>query len=128
MDLTKLTSKEFNRIYKLLQEKEKLLSRIAEIDAALSGISTGAPRQRAKRTSASRGKLKEEIIETLKASPEGISAKDIAEKIAVPRQNLAAWFSSTGKKIPQIQKLGRGIYTWKENIEPANEEPSASET
>ena len=125
MDLTKLTALEFKKIHKLLSEKEKLTARIAEIDQALSGISTGETKRRARRSSTvQRGNLKEQVIEILKAAPEGTPSKEIATKIGVPVGNLAAWFSSTGKKILEIQKLGRGIYTWKE---VAKQDSSASE-
>jgi hypothetical protein len=61
-----------------------------------------------------RGALKGKIIAALRAAGDkGIAVKDLSKKIGVKNQNVHVWFSSTGKKLGVIQKVGAGSYRLK---------------
>lgn len=96
-----------------------------EISKALEGASAPAPKGRAASVKASpkasrggsarakRGSVKESVIEQLKAAgKEGVSVVDLAAALNTKTQNLYTWFNQTGKKIPQIKKVGRGSYRY----------------
>lgn len=58
-----------------------------------------------------RGALKNDILDLLaKAGPEGITVKDISTKLGVKNQNVHVWFSTTGKKMSEIAKVGEARY------------------
>lgn len=60
---------------------------------------------------AKRGELKENVLAELKkAGSEGISIKDLAEKVGTRYKNLYIWFVTTGKRIPGIEKVGPAQY------------------
>ncbi len=62
-----------------------------------------------------RGALKGQILELLStAGPEGASVKDISAKLGVKNQNVHVWFSTTGKKLPEIAKVGEARYAFKQ--------------
>ncbi len=61
--------------------------------------------------SGKRGALKEQIIGLLeKAGSEGMAVKDIADKLGVKNQNVHVWFSTTGKKVEGLSKVGEARY------------------
>jgi hypothetical protein len=61
-----------------------------------------------------RGKLKELILAALqKAGSKGLAIKDLAAALKVKSQNLHVWFSSTGKNVKGVTKVGAG--RWKYN-------------
>lgn len=61
--------------------------------------------------SGKRGHLREAIISALqKAGSSGLSIKELSEKLKVKAANLHVWFSTTGKKVAEIQKVGEGRY------------------
>lgn len=131
MDLTKISASEFSRILKLLQRKEELMAQIAAIDHELQGGGgatapvakkrLGRPPgtgKKAKSVEASggsprRGAVRDAIIGLLEgAGSEGISVKDIAAKLGKPAGHVHTWFSTTGKGIPSIRRLGGGRWGW----------------
>ncbi len=58
-----------------------------------------------------RGALKDQILKELtQAGAEGISIKDLADKINANYKNLYVWFVTTGKKISGIKKVGPAQY------------------
>lgn len=60
-----------------------------------------------------RGALKSNILNLLsEAGPEGASVKDISSKLGVKNQNVHVWFSTTGKKLPGITKVGEARYAY----------------
>jgi hypothetical protein len=60
------------------------------------------------------GKLKDRVITILKsAGSSGIAVPDLASTLQIKPVNIHVFFSTTGKKNPSIQKIGRGIYAWK---------------
>jgi hypothetical protein len=78
---------------------------------------------KAPKTSGRRGALKSQILALLaNAGPEGASVKDISAKLGVKNQNVHVWFSTTGKKLPEVTKVGEARYAFKvagsTNIQP----------
>jgi hypothetical protein len=58
-----------------------------------------------------RGALSEQILQALTDSgKEGITLKDLADKVGSKYQNIAIWFSTTGKKNSAIKKIEPGRY------------------
>jgi AraC-like DNA-binding protein len=58
-------------------------------------------------------KLKDAIIQELKSTGnQGINLKDLASKLGATSTQLSIWFGTTGKKMKEIVKLGRGQYAW----------------
>lgn len=61
-----------------------------------------------------RGMLKQEILANLiQAGDEGMSVRELAIKLGIRSQNIHVWFSSTGKKVPDLFKIGEGRYCYK---------------
>jgi len=59
------------------------------------------------RGGAKHGRLKESILAELrKAGKKGLSINEIAEKIEVFKPRLTSWFSGTGKRTPEVRKIG----------------------
>lgn len=75
----------------------------------------GAPNTRRpaiRRARSRRGEIARQILGALSAAGrEGISVQEIAAKIGANYRNIHVWFSSTGKKNPQIVKIGRGKFS-----------------
>jgi hypothetical protein len=58
-----------------------------------------------------RGEITRLINQSLEmAGQNGISVQDLASRIGANYRNVHVWFSSTGKKNPLIEKIGRGRY------------------
>ena len=111
MDLTKLTSEQFERIVALLKEKEQLTARLAEIHAELSGLQGGPSATAPGRP---RGRLVEGIVAALQAAgPAGVTVPELARQMSRPNAAIHAWFQTTGKSRPEIEKIGPGRYRWK---------------
>ena len=53
------------------------------------------------------------VAELKKAGTVGVTVKDLSAQLGVKNQNLHVWFSSTGKTIKGIAKVGPG--RWKYN-------------
>jgi hypothetical protein len=65
-----------------------------------------------KRARSRRGEIARQILSILTAAGrEGVSVQEIAAKIGTNYRNIHVWFSSTGKKNPQILKIGRGKFS-----------------
>lgn len=126
MNLASISAADFVKIARLLKAKEALLAKVADIDAELAafegGSGTAARRGRPAKAAgapkpgrAKRGALKDSIISLLKeAGKAGLSVKDIAAKTGVKGANIHAWFFTTGKKIKEIQKVGKSTHAWVE--------------
>ena len=72
-----------------------------------------------------RGALKEQILDLLAAAgPEGATVKDISSKLGVKNQNVHVWFSTTGKKLPGISKVGEARYAFA-TVSTPNQQPQA---
>jgi hypothetical protein len=60
---------------------------------------------------------KEAIAAILKsAGPKGATTAEMRQKLKLTTNQLMTWLYSTGKKIKQIKRLGRGRYGWVEMV------------
>ena len=130
MDISKLTPSLLRHILKLSERKEALLEELKKIETDIfthfkgetipSSIadkksslkqkkSNQAKRSNSKRTP--RGMIKEQIFQALaEAGSAGMKVSDIAQKIGAKNANVHVWFTNTGKKIPEIERLGPGHF------------------
>lgn len=68
--------------------------------------------KRPKRGGSARGELREKILGALKsAGSTGITVKELSEKLGVNYKNISIWFSTTGRKHSEIEKVGPARYT-----------------
>jgi len=75
---------------------------------------TAAPKTSRRKSSGKRGALKSRVLSALRrAGAKGISVKDLSKDLGVKTQNIHVWFSSTGKKLKEIHKIGPGFYRLK---------------
>jgi len=133
MDLTKLNPAAVAELIHLIEKRQDILNRMEAIDAAIrKAVASDSPakptRQPAARKSTSaapaskpagrkpagkRGGLKDSILSALRATgSEGVAAADLAKSLGIPSANVHVWFSTTGKKIQEIVKVGPGRYAW----------------
>jgi hypothetical protein len=64
--------------------------------------------------------MKAAISELLAAAgASGLSVPEIAARLQANPRNIHVWFSSTGKTVKEIKKLGPGRYGWAAAAEPA---------
>ncbi|NBZ95339.1 MAG: hypothetical protein EBR40_02735 [Proteobacteria bacterium] len=132
MNLTNINSGALRNLIKLTDRKESLLAEIEKIEGQLaslisgkairtSGKRRGRPAKKGKVTKAPkagrsakrapRGTLKKKIVAALKAAGEaGMKVTDLSKKIGVKNANVHVWFSSTGKKLPEIKRVGKGHF------------------
>lgn len=138
MNITNISSNALKNLIKLTQRKEGLLKEIEKIESQLASLITGKParttgkrrgrpakakkagrpakaakttkgRPSAKR--APRGQIKKKILSALKAAGDaGMKVTDLSKKIGVKNANVHVWFSSTGKKLPEIKRVGKGHF------------------
>ncbi len=133
MDLTKINISVLREMLKLSERKEELLKELKELEEKIISHAsdfnsttpskfkkpkkTGAHTPKKINTSeqiskrASRGTMKVMVLDALKAAgPAGIKIPDLAHKIGVKNANLHVWFSNTGKKLPEIERIGAGLF------------------
>jgi hypothetical protein len=138
MNITNISSTALKNLIKLTQRKEGLLNEIQKIESQLASLITGKPaRATGKRRSrpakgkkagrpakaakatkarssakrAPRGQIKKKILAALKAAGDaGMKVTDLSKKIGVKNANVHVWFSSTGKKLPEIKRVGKGHF------------------
>lgn len=127
MDITKLSSDDLRDIIRLLEQKETLQAELEKVDKALVNYVGGnSATKRVAKTKRSGGvssggakrgrksKVKDEVMALLKeAFPQSMAVRDLADRIGVKLSSMNAWFSTSGKKIDQIEKAGVGRYVWK---------------
>lgn len=139
MNISNISSSALRSLIKLTERKESLVSEIQRIEAQLSSLLTGKPvratgkrrgrpvknvaklaktsKMTALRTKkrAPRGTIKKKILAALKAAGDtGIKVTDLSKKLGIKNANVHVWFSSTGSKMPEIKKLGKGHYKLQE--------------
>lgn len=92
----------------------------APTPASAAAAAPAAPKAKRKAKASSRksggkrGALKDKILSALReAGAKGVSVKDLSKSLGVKNQNLHVWFSSTGKNLGTIQKVGSGRYRLK---------------
>ena len=136
MNLTNINSVALRNLIKLTERKETLLAEIEKIEGQLASLLTGkavrvaskskrrgrpakkkadrpakVSKTAGKAKRASRGGLKNKILSALKtAGDAGVKVTDLAKKLGVKNTNVHVWFSTTGKKHPDIKKVGKGHF------------------
>lgn len=66
---------------------------------------------KAKGGKAKRGALSDNVLAALEsAGSNGISIKDLSDKVGSNYRNVAVWFATTGKKNPKIKKVAPATY------------------
>ena len=140
MDLSKITTSTLEALVKLTKKRDTIVKELRRIEAAITGAysgrksepSTGRRRRgrgrrrslpaatRARKLSGAqaaggrRGALKARILAALRsAGDKGVAVKELSAKLGVKNQNVHVWFSSTGKKLGTIQRIGAGRYRLK---------------
>jgi hypothetical protein len=136
MNLTNITSTGLRNLIKLTERKESLIKQIEAIEGELASLFTGKrvritgkrrgrPAKKEANTSAKpvsgkakrapRGAIKKKIIAALKSAGDaGMKVTDLSKKIGVKNANVHVWFSSTGSKLSEIKKVGKGHYKLQE--------------
>lgn len=136
MSLANLNSSSLRSLIKLTERKEALALEIEKIEAQLSSLILGKPLSSGKRRGrpaksstsaksklkagkpakrAKRGALKTKIYAALRAAGDvGMKVPDLSKKIGAKSQNVHVWFSSTGKKLPEIKRVGKGHFKLQE--------------
>jgi transposase-like protein len=72
-----------------------------------------APVRAARAKPAKRGELKEAVLNLLKTTGKpGMGVKDIAARLGAKPKNIYVWFTSTGKSIKEIKRVGPAKYAW----------------
>ena len=131
MDFTKINPTLLREVLKLSERKEVLLHELRKIETQILsslGCSSNSsiitkkgkknPLAQMKNSTprAERGSMKKEIIAALtEAGPLGMRISDLAQKINAKNANVHVWFSSTGKKLPEIERIGAGHFRIRQN-------------
>jgi DNA-binding NarL/FixJ family response regulator len=141
MDLSKINTSVLESLIKLTKKRDILLDELKKLEAAITSVYSGgkaesrivrrrrsmgrrgpagvaAEAKTAKpseaQTSGRRGALKARILAALRtAGDKGVAVKELSAKLGVKNQNVHVWFSSTGKKLGTIQRVGAGRYRLK---------------
>ncbi len=120
MNINQLNSQSLRMAINLLEEKESLQAKIAEIEQQLAQLfeegAAAAPLKikRVKVASGNRrGQVKDAFIAMLQqAGRKGVTLKEVCQELGKNQSSINSWLHSTGKKIPQIKRIGRGQYAW----------------
>ncbi|HEY5706970.1 MAG TPA: hypothetical protein VIS96_15515 [Terrimicrobiaceae bacterium] len=141
MDFSQFNTSTLESLIKLTKKRDILLDELKKLEAEITSVySVGtaepaatrrrkaAGRRRASapvaeartakgveaETSGRRGALKARILTALRAAGDkGVAVKELSAKLGVKNQNVHVWFSSTGKKLGTIQRVGAGRYRLK---------------
>ncbi len=132
----------------LAEKREKLTAELAAIEkqiaAAIEGstpvIKTVSSRKirggelgnarlpRAPKKRGKRGAIKELILAGLKeAGDAGIAVRHLAAKLGLKPGSVHVWFGTTGKKLSEIEKTGKGTYRLKDSSAKAEAPASLDE-
>jgi DNA-binding NarL/FixJ family response regulator len=138
MDLSKITTSTLEALVKLTKKRDAIVGELKKLEAAIANVYSGrksepstvrrrkgrgrrraAPAYEAKAARLApaggrRGALKARILTALRAAGDkGVAVKELSAKLGVKNQNVHVWFSSTGKKLGTIQRVGAGRYRLK---------------
>jgi hypothetical protein len=141
MDLSKITTSTLEALVKLTRKRDTVLGELKRIEAAIAAAYAGrksepspgrrkkgkgrrrvapavgtraAKLSQAQAAGGRRGALKARILAALRsAGDKGVAVKELSAKLGVKNQNVHVWFSSTGKKLGTIQRVGAGRYRLK---------------
>jgi len=127
MKVTDINTQTLTALLSLTKKKETLLAKVAQVEKEIAGLSSGEvlaatrilraksiKKRRGvakgpKKPRSPKGFMQEQIIKLLQAAGEvGAGVKELAEKVEKPVAQVHVWFSTTGKKLGQFQKLESG--------------------
>lgn len=127
MELASLSVDTLRELLKLTEEKERIAIEIANIDAKIVNIVSGTPRPATPKPARlekiakpakqvrkeKRANLSGGILDALKQAGEaGVTISEIAKKSGLKPQSINVWINTTGKKYPEVKRVGRGCYSW----------------
>lgn len=126
MSLTTLSSSHLKKLIQLIKNKEILQDKLEainqEIEALDQGGTTAKRRGRKPGVKVPQGagrkrgrgsNLKEPLLKALAAAgSQGITVKELSQKLKVKPGNIFSWFYTTGKKIKGISKVGEAKYAY----------------
>ena len=127
MKVTDINTQTLTALLSLTKKKETLLAKVAQLEKEIAGLASGEvlaatrilraksiKKRRGvakgpKKPRSPKGFMQEQIIKLLQAAGEvGAGVKELAEKVEKPVAQVHVWFSTTGKKLGQFQKLESG--------------------
>jgi len=127
MKVTDINTQTLTALLSLTKKKENLLAKIAEVEKEIAGLASGEvlvatrilraksiKKRRGvakgpKKPRSPKGFMQEQITKLLQAAGDlGAGVKELAEKVEKPASQVHVWFSTTGKKLGQFQKLENG--------------------
>ena len=127
MKVTDINTQTLTALLSLTKKKETLLAKVAEVEKEIAGLASGEvlaatrilraksiKKRRGvakgpKKARSPKGFVQEQIIKLLQAAGEfGAGVKELAQKVDKPVAQVHVWFSTTGKKLGQFQKLESG--------------------
>lgn len=143
MLLADLTSDTLRELLSLSEKKEALLAQIAKLDIQLEALAgrkfathvaakpakvAEVPRvskvEKVKTTRQRRGGVRDAILAALISKPDGVCVPELAKVTGFKIPSLHTFFATTGKNIPGLKKVGRGIWSYQPTV--AAEAPEAS--
>jgi hypothetical protein len=132
--LSHLPGDKIEAILKLVRKREVIETRLRIVEMRIREIEIGTKVRKveAKRETPAqprkRGRtlapMKDEVLALLKsAGPEGLKAREIAERIGRKTSNVAVWLYNSGLRIPGVSKPRRGWFAYREPVEPEYASP-----
>ena len=137
-----LTPELLRELLTLSEKKEALLAQISKLDSQLEALASGkavtpvvaksakiskipkAPKaEKVKATRQRRGGVKDAILAALTGKPDGVSVPELAKITGSKIPSLHTFFATTGKNIPGLKKVGRGIWAYHPIVATAGEAP-----
>lgn len=137
MKVSDINTQTLTALLSLTKKKETLLAKVAQVEKEIAGLASGEvlaatrilrAKSLKKRRGAAKGSKKprspkgfmqEQVIKHLEAAGEqGVSVRELAEKIGKPVGQVHVWFTNTGKKLGQLQKLESGKWRILSNGNP----------
>lgn len=128
MKISDLQANDLRELLELTEKRERLAAELSEVERRIATIYSrkgesevrngglrlnrlrrnGSVRRRAGNK---RGAVRAAVMEALRQSGlQGISVTEMARAIGQKPENLHVWFSTTGKKVDSIEKVGPGRY------------------
>lgn len=134
-----LTTNSLRSLLSLSEKRDALTAELIRVEAQISSamkgrnvsakvadIVTSQPAAKRGRRSGRRGALKDLILDLLQEAGEaGLAVKDVAARLGLNPANVHVWFSTTGKKLKEVEKAGRGMYRLNGKSAPAESENSS---
>jgi hypothetical protein len=147
MKISDINTKTLTSLLSLTKKKETLLAKIEEVERQINDLASGEVdaarrviRHRAikkrrggkalagsARLRSPKGFMKEQILHLLTAAGEvGADVKEMATHLGKPVQHVQTWFSSAGKKLGTLEKIGTGRWRMLRG-QPASEQPTSEQ-